>query len=164
MLSLLLFSSALLSGLIAGLFYAYSCSVNLGLAKLSDREYLRAMKAINRAILNPLFFISFLGTLVVIPVTAYVYFQNKGMDLSCALLILASLVYGIGVFGVTIRGNVPLNEMLERLDLTTGAANYSQWRSNFEKPWNRLHTLRTILNIAAVICILAVLIINFDVS
>jgi len=44
------------TSLIAGLFYAYSCSVNPGLRRLADKEYLTAMQSINKAILNPVFF------------------------------------------------------------------------------------------------------------
>lgn len=161
MLGYLLFFSALLSGLIAGLFYSYSCSVNPGLGRLSDREYLRAMQSINKAILNPVFFISFLGTLIAIPATAVVYWNTNGFDLSCALLIVSALIYGIGVFGVTIRANVPLNDMLDKLDLSAGAGHFAKWRSEFEQPWNRYHSLRTVLNVVTFILVIAVLIINF---
>ena len=68
----LLFLSVLLSGLIMGLLYGYACSVNPGLNKLSDAEYLRAMQSINTAIQNPVFFISFMGTLFILPVTSMV--------------------------------------------------------------------------------------------
>jgi uncharacterized membrane protein len=47
--------AVILTGLIAGLFFAYACSVNLGLTRLADAEYLKAMQSINGAILNPWF-------------------------------------------------------------------------------------------------------------
>jgi uncharacterized membrane protein len=63
MTTVLLIITAVLAALIAGLFHAYSCSVVLGLGKLSDAEYLRAMQNINREILNPVF-LSFMGTAI----------------------------------------------------------------------------------------------------
>jgi uncharacterized membrane protein len=61
LMKVLLFFTILLSGLVAGLLYAYSCSVNSGLKNLPDAAYLKAMQSINIAIQNPLFFASFLG-------------------------------------------------------------------------------------------------------
>ena len=47
------------SGLMAGLFYAWSISVTPGLAKIEDEHYLQAFQKMNRAIINPLFIIPF---------------------------------------------------------------------------------------------------------
>lgn len=91
MTTILLIITAILTALIAGLFYAYSCSVVLGLGKLSDTEYLKAMQNINREILNPLFFSSFMGTTVLLPVS--VFFVEKRT--SC---IYSSFMGRIGLF------------------------------------------------------------------
>lgn len=58
--NIILLIAATLTGLSAGLLYAYSCSVNLGLGRLPDGEYLAAMQSINKEILNPLFLQAFL--------------------------------------------------------------------------------------------------------
>lgn len=108
--------TTLLTGLVSGLFYAYSCSVNLGLGRLFDIEYLGAMQAINQAILNPWFFTSFFGVMVTLPISACL--TNGRFDYSVFYLVIAALtIYTIGVFGVTIFGNVPLNEALDKIDL-----------------------------------------------
>ena len=59
--ALALSSATLTTGLIAGVFYAYAVSVNLGLAAQPDADYVAAMQAINERIQNPLFFLSFFG-------------------------------------------------------------------------------------------------------
>lgn len=46
--NLSLFLATLLCGLLAGLFYGYSCSVNNGLGRLNDPGYLKAMRSINK--------------------------------------------------------------------------------------------------------------------
>lgn len=143
-----LFLTTFLMSLIAGLFYSYSVSVNPGLNKLSDIEYLKAMKSINRAILNPLFFLSFIGTLVISPGTTALYFRNVGADSSFYLLLTSSVIYIVGVFGVTMLGNVPLNNALDALSITNQPhRELRSGRLQFEIPWNRLHTIRTVANL-----------------
>ena len=46
------FITILLCGLVAGLLYSYSCSVNSGLKTFADNEFIKAMQAINIAIQN----------------------------------------------------------------------------------------------------------------
>ena len=147
MLNLFLLATAVVSGLIAGLFYSYSCSVNPGLGALSDSNYLSAMQSINRAILNPVFFCSFMGTLLLLPISTY---QHYGTGNRFYLLLAATLVYAVGTFGVTMFGNVPLNEALAKIDLTNASAQeLAEYRSRFEIPWNRLNAIRTYASILA---------------
>lgn len=150
--NLFLLVTALASGLIAGLFYSYSCSVNPGLGALSDANYLAAMQSINRAILNPVFFLSFMGTLLLLPLSTY---QHFGMGTRFYLLLAATLVYVIGTFGVTITGNVPLNDALDKMNLTGASANeLAAHRLKFEVPWNRLHTIRTYASVLSFVLVL----------
>ena len=58
---LTLAGATLATGLVAGVFYAYAVSVNLGLATQPDASYVATMQAINDRIENPLFFASFFG-------------------------------------------------------------------------------------------------------
>jgi len=56
--------ATLTTGLVAGVFYAYEISVNLGLAAQPDESYVATMQAINEKIQNPLFFASFFGAVL----------------------------------------------------------------------------------------------------
>lgn len=56
--------SALGSGLIAGVFFAFSTFVMTALARRPPAEGMAAMQAINVAVLNPLFLGVFVGTAV----------------------------------------------------------------------------------------------------
>ncbi|MCF2446830.1 DUF1772 domain-containing protein [Dyadobacter sp. CY345] len=158
-LNFILVLATLATALIAGLFYAYSCSVNPGLSELSDSEYIKAMQSINIAIVNPVFLSSFLGTLLLLPLSTYFVYQD-GLSDRFWLLFAATLLYWIGTFGVTIFGNIPLNDALA--DFNTSAASaeaVSQQRGKFELPWNRLHQIRTIasfssLTLAIIACVL----------
>jgi uncharacterized membrane protein len=154
--------AAFTTALIAGLFYSYSCSVNAGLGKLPDAGYLAAMQSINREILNPLFFMSFMGTLIFLPVGTWLQYSNP-VSTRFYLMLAATLVYAIGTFGVTILGNVPLNNALDGFQLQSSSPDLlHQQRELFEKPWNRLHSIRTIANAIALILVLVACIIKTD--
>lgn len=151
----ILIITATLIALIAGLLYAYSCSVNLGLGRLADKEYLSAMQSINRAILNPLFFASFMGTLVLLPLCTYIHYR-QAHDARFILLLFATIIYTAGTFGVTLFGNVPLNNTMDKFNITTASVSeLADLRRNFEKPWLLLHNIRTV---AAVISLVLVII------
>ncbi len=148
---LILLVTTALTALITGLFYSYSCSVNPGLAQLPDENYVAAMQSINQAIQNPAFFLSFMGTLVMLPVAAFMSYRN-GITLQFYLLLTAALVYGIGSFGVTAAGNVPLNNTLAAFNLKAATAvEISAARRAFEEKWNSLHQIRTWASLIALI-------------
>ena len=147
--NIILTLTMLATALITGLFYGYSCSVNLGLAKLSDEAYVAAMQSINRAIQNPLFFASFFGTLILLPLSAYLNY-NADNNTRFYFLLAASIIYALGVFGVTVMGNVPLNNALETFDMKAGSMlTIKGARDAFENAWNRLHAIRTAASIVA---------------
>jgi len=158
MTTVFLLITAVLTALIAGLFYAYSCSVVLGLGKLSDAEYLKSMQSINREILNPVFFMSFIGTAVLLPVTTFLF---RGEQPAFLFLLLASAAYLIGVFGVTVAGNVPMNDMLDKFDISgSTAAAISQMRGNFENRWNLLNNVRTVFSVISIVLVICACIWN----
>lgn len=152
--NILLAITAVLTALIAGLFYAYSCSVNIGLAKLPDNQYITAMQSINREIQNPVFFFSFIGTLLMLPISTF--FQYKGGTMNGFwLLLAATTLYCIGTFGITIVGNVPLNEALDKFSLQSATIQeIANERTRFEIPWNRYHTIRTIASIITLLLVI----------
>lgn len=141
--NLSLFAALAATGLIAGLFYAFSVSVNPGLAQLNDRAYVSAMQAINRAILNPVFYASFFGALVLLPLSAWLNYHGV-FTVRVKLILWAFVVYLVAVFGVTAFANVPLNEDLANVDISWSDAQITQARLAFEKPWNNYHRARTI--------------------
>ncbi|UKB85821.1 DUF1772 domain-containing protein [Chryseobacterium sp. MEBOG06] len=151
MTTLVLLITAVLTALIGGLFYAYSCSVVLGLGKLSDAEYLKAMQSINREILNPVFFMSFIGTAILLPISVFLF---RGQQPVFIFLLIAALAYLIGVFGVTVAGNVPMNDTLDKFDISTSTAEaIKQMRDNFESRWNFLNNIRTSFSVISIILV-----------
>jgi len=142
--NIILLLTSFSSALIAGLFYAYTCSVNPGLGRLPDAGYIAAMQSINKAILNPIFYFSFFGTLIFLPVCAYLHYGQHD-PAPFWLLISALIIYLTGVFGVTAIGNIPLNEALDRFNLLSASSReITAQREMFEKRWNNLNSIRTV--------------------
>ena len=142
-------AAILLSGLLAGLMYGYDCSIVKGLAKLPDEQYLQAFRSFNTTIQNPYFMISFMGCLLVLPIASWQSYHNDSSQ-AFFLLLTASLVYIIGVFGVTIVCNVPLNNRMDGFQLSTATENdISAFRKGFENAWNTYHRIRTVAAIIA---------------
>lgn len=151
---MILLFTAITVALIAGLFFNWSCAVTLGLGKLSDVEYLGAMQSINREIQNPVFLLCFMGAMVLLPISTCLNYTS-GMSYHFWLLVSATLFYWIGVFGVTMMGNVPLNTTLEAINLKElSIEQIKESRVAFENTWNTLNWIRTIASISSLVLVL----------
>lgn len=143
--SLTLFAAVLLTGLSAGLFYAWQVSVIPGTRKVMDMTYLESMQSINRAILNPAFFLVFFGSAILLTISTIQQFKY---GLPFWFILAATIIYWIGTFGVTAFGNVPLNDALEALNLETlTEQKVIEFRKHYEQKWNRLHLIRTVFSV-----------------
>lgn len=141
--------SIVLTGLLAGLFYGYECSVIDGLSKLSNDAYIQSFQSINKVIQNPYFFLSFIGSVFMLPIATWLSYNNQG-NVSFYILLAATILYYINVFGITIFYNVPLNEQLANFSISSATAEeISEMRQVFESSWNYYHTIRTISAITA---------------
>tara|TARA_R110001592_G_scaffold311503_1_gene586374 strand:- start:1228 stop:1728 length:501 start_codon:yes stop_codon:yes gene_type:complete len=154
--SFILFGAVILTGLSAGLFYAWSVSVIPGTQKVSDSTYLETMQSINRAILNPAFFLIFFGSLVFLSIGSISQFNTS--KTTFWIMLTASVLYSVGTIGVTALGNIPLNNQLDLLNLSNMASDKIQaFRKFYEINWNRLHLIRTVFATASfVLSVIAV--------
>ncbi|GAB3958648.1 hypothetical protein GCM10028805_53380 [Spirosoma harenae] len=143
--TIILGATATATALMSGLFYAFSWAVMPGLKRLPDASYIMAMQSINRAIQNPVFFAAFLGAALLLPLSTYLdYSPTTPVSARFWFLLAASVVYVVGVIGVTIGGNVPLNETLDAFDVQAASvSDVLNHRRAFELPWSQFHTLRT---------------------
>ena len=141
--------TTLATGLTAGVFFTWMATVVPGLGRLQDLEYLSAMQSINREIQNPFFFSCFFGALLLLPASTFSAYDGT-FSLKFGLLLAAAILYIVGVFGLTVAGNVPLNNALDSLDLTAlSPAQLSLQRLSFEMLWNNLNAVRAIASLLA---------------
>jgi uncharacterized membrane protein len=102
------------AGLMAGLFFAFSVSVMPGLRLLSPADGIASMQSINRAILNPVFMVVFIGTTLAcgaLAVTTVWTWDDGGAGYRLA----GGFSYVIGGFGLTAGYHVPRNDALDKL-------------------------------------------------
>ncbi|MFI6505653.1 DUF1772 domain-containing protein [Nonomuraea typhae] len=125
-----------LTGLTAGLFYAYSMSVMWGLNAIDPAQAGAAMVSINKKILNPWLFITFMGS----PVAALI----AGLVSGSLWFYLAAGVNFVGSFLVTVAINVPMNNALDQ-----GKMTFPQYSPR----WTAFNTLRTVALIASMVLI-----------
>jgi uncharacterized membrane protein len=147
--NILLVLGGTLTGLLAGVFYAFNVAVVPALRRLKAREHIAAMNAINDKIKNPIFFLSFFGPTLLLPLAAYLHRAESTFP----LLVAAALLHIVGSNGVTAAGNIPLNERLDKVNLDQiSDAEAEQIRQDFQgpgSPWMRFHAVRTLAAIAA---------------
>ncbi len=151
--SIILFSAILLTGLSAGFFYAWAVSVIPGTRRVPDLTYLQTMQSINRAILNPAFFLIFFGNMALLVISGIQQYPNGP---TFWLILAALLTYFFGTFAVTAFGNVPLNDFVDALQLAElNPEEILSTRKQYEAPWNRLHTIRTVFSVLSFLLSLA---------
>ena len=146
-----LVGAVLLTGLSAGLFYSYACSVMPGLAQVGDRAFVDTMQRINTAILNGWFMLSFLGALVLIAAAGLL--QWRGGDCTVLLWIAAAAVLYLVVLVVTGTVNVPLNDKLAAAGSPDSLADPAAVRAAFEDVWVRWNLVRALASTAAFGCL-----------
>jgi uncharacterized membrane protein len=148
-----LVAATLLTGLMAGLYFAFSIAVMPGLARCDDRTFVEAMQAVNQRILNAWFGLAFAGAPLVILVAGALHLGDDATPLVFWTLA-AFLLYAL-TLGITFRVNVPLNDVLEAAD---GEAQVA--RERFERRWVRWNRVRTLLCTAALGCLAWVLVLH----
>jgi len=142
--TIILASAILLTGLMAGIFFTWSNAVKPGLGKLSDTEYLRALQSMNRVILNNAFKLIFLGAIITVALVPVFYFNLYPKNIFW-LFILTLIIYWVGVFGVTISVNIPLNEILDKTNLESiSLEEIKALRTRIEVKWNNFNFIRSI--------------------
>ena len=141
--TLVLLLTTLLTGLTAGLCFTWTNAVTPGIGQLVDMGYLRSFQEINRTIINPTFMIVFFGPFFLHIANVFLFKASSSTIIWMAIS--SATLYIIGVVLVTIFGNVPLNELLDKTDLALASLEELQLlRDKFEIKWNRLHLIRTI--------------------
>lgn len=138
--------AALGSGLIAGVFFAFSTSVMKALGRLPAAEGIAAMQSINVVIINPFFLGTFLGTAIVcgvLAVSSFVRWQQPG----ATYLLTGAAIYLVGTILVTMVFNVPMNNALAA-SAASDPAGADLW-AKYLTDWTFWNHIRTIASIAA---------------
>jgi uncharacterized membrane protein len=149
MTSIVAFVAAMGSGLVAGVFFAFSTFVMKALARLPSNQGIAAMQSINVIVLNRWFLGAFLGTAVLSAIALCLALLD--WQSSHAIYLLAGgLSYLAGSLFVTIAFNVPKNESLAKFD-PVSSASAEAW-TQYISEWTRWNHVRTAASLASAVC------------
>lgn len=146
-----LVAATITTGLTAGLFYAYACSVMPGLRGVDDRTFVEVMQRINVAILNGWFVLGFVGALLSTGAAVALHLPAAGRDVLPAVV--AALVFYVAALAVTRKVNIPLNDALAAAGQPGRIADPAAVRARFEARWVRWNVARALLCTAALGCL-----------
>jgi len=145
---LLLVSATTGTGLVGGIFFAFSNFVMQAIGELPDVQGVDIMQRINTTVLNPLFLVIFLGTgfvaLIVGVGTPDPWSAPGGLFSR-----IGAALYLFGTIGVTLIFNVPLNDKLASTQLGSDAL-APTW-SRYFGAWMRWNHVRTVAALLATI-------------
>lgn len=133
------------TGLMAGIYFSFSFVVVKALAQRPGTEGAAAMNQINEVILKTSFMPLFFGSsLAYVGLLCWSLFYASSVQLD---LIAASLFYLVGMFAVTVFGNVPLNNQLKH-SADDADQLLSTWQ-RYTRTWLWLNHIRTFSCVAA---------------
>ncbi|WP_347108071.1 anthrone oxygenase family protein [Streptomyces sp. M41(2017)] len=135
-------------GLIAGVFYIFACAIMPALARSDDRVFIEVMQNVNDVIQNPVFFLAFLGALVLTAVAAW---QSRGAPHRWWVFA-ALAAYALAV-ALTAAVNIPLNDDLAAAGAPTRIAEPAAVRDRFEDTWVAWNVVRAVLSTVALACL-----------
>lgn len=138
--------AALGSGLVAGVFFAFSAFVMKALARLPAGEGIAAMQSINVVVLNPWFMTAFFGTAAAC-ILALISSLLRWHEPGSAYLLAGSVLYLVGSLLVTIAFNVPRNEALAAVAATD--PNGAKLWAGYIASWTAWNHVRTAASLAA---------------
>jgi uncharacterized membrane protein len=144
-LPVLLLLTALGCALMAGMFFTFSNFVMKALARLQAPQSIAAMQYINITILNPLFYLVFMGTaLISLVLPLSLFFREQ--QANEIYLIAGSICYLVGVMLVTIVFNVPMNNALEAVEADSEEASklWKYYLTNWTN-WNHVRSVTSFL-------------------
>ena len=133
--------SILAYALVAGVFLAFSDFIMRSLSITGGSGGVEAMHVINREVFRWLFMTLFLGMAAVsLFIAGYAWVSLDGP--AGTIILLAALVYLIGCFGVTVVFNVPMNQALAGMELTSDVTR-TYWLQTYVPRWTFWNSVRS---------------------
>jgi len=143
-----LWAAALSSGVMAGVYLAFSSFIMRSFNQLDASQAVAAMNAINITIVRSVFMPVFFGSTIIsicLIVTSIVYWDEVG----AGVMLIAGVVYFMGMFVCTVLFNVPLNNFLATLKGDTD--NFQQAWAEYYKVWTNWNHVRVISSLVTCI-------------
>ncbi|TPJ50403.1 DUF1772 domain-containing protein [Mesorhizobium sp. B2-4-9] len=145
----LIFIAAIGSGVVGGVFFAFSNFVMPAMARLPAAGGIAAMNSINITVITPMFMTALFGTgliCLVLIAGAIIGWQQPGSF----WLLAGAVIYLVGNPIVTMVFNVPLNDALAAIDpaSSNGAAVWTTYLRDWVM-WNHVRAITAITALAS---------------
>ncbi|MBX7539579.1 DUF1772 domain-containing protein [Qipengyuania sphaerica] len=141
--TVLIWFALISAGIMAGIYFTFSVFAMRSFAELGEAAGARAMQVLNRVIVRTAFLPLFFGS--TIACAALVVLGLMGH--AGPLVIAGSAAYVLGMFVVTVAGNVPLNNRLDAVDAASEEGK-AMWLEYLVR-WTRFNHVRTLSSAAA---------------
>lgn len=148
-----------LCSLVSGFIFSYAIVVMPGLSNLNDKEFIRAFQVTDAVIQNnqPIFMFTWIGSIVSLLSTILTSVVSFGLSETWPVVFF-SVVYLLGVHGITIAIHIPLNNHIQKVvieELNDDAI--TDERVKFERKWNYFNNIRTSISISVSLLLLILL-------
>ena len=128
------------SGITAGVCFAFATFLMKAFDRLGPTDAIRVMQSLNAMILRSATMATWFGAAIAGVIAAFLSGGATTVTISAAL-------YAVAAILITGRGNVPLNEALDRTDPHAPEA-AEAWQ-NYQRRWGQWNWARTILMVLA---------------
>ena len=155
----LLLTSTLLCALVTGFVFTYAVNVMPGLAKLADKEFIRAFQVTDKVIQNnqPIFMIVWIGSMISVIGTIIASLMDP-YAVATGLVIITGFVCLLGVQGLTVLVHLPLNRRIQRVNVgERDASALREERFLFEARWMRFNWIRTLIGLGVTVAFMVAL-------
>lgn len=142
-----LIAATIATGMTAGLLYAFASSIMPGLGRTGDRTLVGAFQAIDRAIINPLFLVIFVGAPGLSVLTLALHFG--GDERSVLPWVAAAVAFNLATFVITRVVHLPLNAAIQAAGDPDRVGDLATVRRRFEARWVRWNIVRTVTSTVA---------------
>ena len=129
------------SAIVAGVFLTFSDFVMAGLSRARTGSGVDSMQQINRTVFRSVFLAAFFALMPLTGGLAW-YAAAHGEGLARLLIIAAAVTYWLSVVVVTVAGNVPMNERLDKMPVASDEAR-AYWPVYCHR-WTRWNHVRTV--------------------
>jgi uncharacterized membrane protein len=145
-------ATLVLTGAIAGFFYAYSVSVMRGLDAAEPQHAIAAMQGINATVRNVAFAPAFFGMPAMAALSA-VALAVTGQRPAALAMIMAATTYVLGAFVPTFVVNVPMNDALAAVIIPSNVHEAGELWTRFSAPWTWWNHFRLAFSMASLLLV-----------
>jgi uncharacterized membrane protein len=141
--------AALGTGMVAGVFLAFSTFIMTALSRVPTANGISAMQMINITVINPIFMVVLFGSATLSLGLVYLAFRH-GLTERNMMLTVGSALYLVGSIAVTMLANVPLNDALAAIDPQNSDSDvfWASYMQNWTF-WNHVRGLASFVSSAA---------------